>query len=109
MAMRTAFAGLIAAVMIGVVEGVPGLDALIDDLERSGRRRIVLKPFMIVAGDHAMNDMAGDDAQSWKRRLTAAGFEVLPVIEGLGSNDAFADLFVDHIADAARDAGIVLH
>jgi sirohydrochlorin cobaltochelatase len=63
---------------------------------------------MIVAGDHAMNDMAGDEADSWKSILTLAGFEVMPVLEGLGANDAFADIFVSHIKDAAHDAGISL-
>ncbi len=67
-----------------------------------------MRPFMITAGDHATNDMAGPDDDSWKSVLTAAGFEVQPVLIGLGSNDAFAALFVEHIADAARERGIFL-
>jgi sirohydrochlorin cobaltochelatase len=63
---------------------------------------------MITAGDHALNDMAGDDKDSWKSLLSAAGFSVHPVLTGMGSNDAFAFLFVENIADAARERGIAL-
>ena len=65
----------------------------------------MLKPFMIVAGDHAVNDMAGPEADSWQSVLTAEGFTVESVLTGLGDNDAFARLFVDHIADAAKRTG----
>jgi len=63
---------------------------------------------MIVAGDHAMNDMAGDGAKSWKSILKSNGFLVDIVEKGLGENDAFANIFVEHAADAASDAGIEL-
>lgn len=91
---------------VGVVEGFPGIDQVSADLNRFKKGKIVLKPFMIVAGDHAMNDMASAEADSWKNILTQAGFEVMPVLQGLGANDAFADIFVTHIKDAAHDAGI---
>lgn len=93
---------------VGVVEGYPGIDQVYACLEASKKGKVLLKPFMIVAGDHAMNDMAGDGADSWKSMLTRAGLEVIPVLDGLGSNDAFAEIFVSHIKDAAHDAGIVL-
>lgn len=93
---------------IGVVEGTPSLDDLMAGLRRTGLNKVVLRPFMITAGDHAVNDMAGDDKDSWKSQLTAVGFAVHPVLTGLGQNDAFAGLFVEHIADAASEAGIVL-
>jgi len=93
---------------VGVVEGFPGIDQVSVCLNASGKGKVVLKPLMIVAGDHAINDMAGDEADSWKSILTLAGFEVMPVLEGLGANDAFADIFVSHIKDAAHDAGISL-
>jgi sirohydrochlorin cobaltochelatase len=96
------------ATCVGVVEGFPGVDQVSACLNDSKKGKVVLKPFMIVAGDHAMNDMAGDEADSWKSILTQAGFEVMPVLEGLGANDAFADVFVSHIKDAAHDAGILL-
>ena len=91
---------------IGSVEGFPGIEDLASSLSHLKPTKIVLKPFMIVAGDHATNDMAGDEADSWKSILTKQGFEVMPVLQGLGSNDQFAEIFVDHIKDAARDNGI---
>lgn len=93
---------------IGVVEGFPGIEDIVDELKRSGKKKILLKPFMIVAGDHAVNDMSGPEEDSWKMILTREGYEVEPVLEGLGSNDAFADLFVKHIEDTAHERGIEL-
>ncbi len=104
--MRTVYPDVITCV--GVVEGFPGIEQVSAELSPFKKRKLILKPFMIVAGDHAMNDMAGDEADSWKSILTQAGFEVVSVLEGLGSNDAFADVFVSHIKDAAADAGISL-
>ncbi|MEN8190621.1 MAG: sirohydrochlorin cobaltochelatase [Thermodesulfobacteriota bacterium] len=94
---------------VGVVEGYPGIDDILEELKRSDNKKIMLKPFMIVAGDHAVNDMAGEEDDSWKSILEEQGFEVESVLEGLGSNNGFADLFVDHIRDAAEERGIVLH
>ena len=94
---------------IGSVEGYPGIEDVVRFLKHFDGGRILLKPFMIVAGDHAVNDMAGDESDSWKNILAKEGFEVIPVLTGLGSNDAFAAIFVDHIRDAARDHGIDLN
>lgn len=93
---------------IGVVEGAPTLDDLTARLKHVESKKIILKPFMIVAGDHATNDMAGPEVDSWKSVLTAEGYTVDTKLEGLGSNDEFAALFVNHIADVAKDAGILL-
>ena len=92
----------------GAVEGYPGIEDVSRDLKQAQSNKIILKPFMIVAGDHAVNDMAGDDDDSWKTILTRQGISVIPVLKGLGSNDEFAQLFVVHIKDAARDMGIEL-
>ncbi len=94
--------------VLGVVEGHPTLDDVLAKLKAGNNRKVLLKPFMIVAGDHAENDMAGDDQGSWKNILADAGYEVHPIFEGLGSNDAFADIFVQHAKDAAHDNGIEL-
>lgn len=91
---------------IGAVEGFPGIEDVGGYLSRFKSGKIVLKPFMIVAGDHATNDMASDEEDSWKSILTKQGFDVTPVLTGLGSNDKFAQIFVEHIKDAARDNGI---
>jgi sirohydrochlorin cobaltochelatase len=104
--MRELYPDIVA--YIGAVEGYPGLDDVVRYLKHFESGNIVLKPFMIVAGDHAINDMASDEEDSWKSVLTKEGFTVHPVLEGLGSNDAFAQIFVDHIKDAAKDHGIEL-
>lgn len=104
--MRAAYPDM--QISIGVVEGTPSLDDLLPALKGAKAKKIILRPFMITAGDHATNDMAGAEGDSWKSILTAQGYTVQPVLEGLGSNPAFAALFVENIADAARDSGINL-
>ena len=94
--------------VIGNVEGFPAIDDVLGKLTRFGIKKIMLKPCMVVAGDHAINDMASDEEDSWKTILKKNGFEVITVKQGLGEVDAFADIFVQHAADAAADAGIVL-
>ncbi|MCD4721360.1 MAG: sirohydrochlorin cobaltochelatase [Desulfobacula sp.] len=95
---------------VGSVEGYPG----IEDVKKSlGHytpeiNKILLKPLMIVAGDHATNDMASDEEDSWKTILTKAGFDVETILQGLGSNDQFADIFISNIKDAAKASGISL-
>lgn len=96
------------ATFIGVVEGAPALHDFLSHLQNSETKKIILKPFMIVAGDHATNDMAGPEEDSWKSILAKEGFEVQPVLTGLGSNNDFAKIFVAHIADTARQSGIEL-
>ncbi|MFH2091397.1 MAG: sirohydrochlorin cobaltochelatase [Pseudomonadota bacterium] len=94
---------------VGCVEGYPGIEEVKNSLKHDRKNTgILLKPLMIVAGDHAANDMAGEDGASWKNVLTKAGFKVETMLQGLGSNNQFADLFVDHIKDAANDSGIDL-
>jgi len=55
-------------------------------------------PFMSVAGDHAKNDMAGDEDDSWKSILTKAGFECVPVLKGTAEFDNFVQIWVDHLS-----------
>jgi sirohydrochlorin cobaltochelatase len=108
--MREMYPGVMT--YFGLVEGYPGIDEVVEALgdakPKFKTRKIVLKPFMIVAGDHALNDMAGDEEDSWKSVLTAKKYHVIPVMQGLGSNDRFPKIFVDHIRDAAKDADIPL-
>ena len=94
--------------VIGNVEGFPSIEDVMDTLKLQSVTKVVLKPFMVVAGDHAMNDMAGPEEESWQSILEKNGFEVLVVKRGLGEQDDFAEIFVDHAADAARSAGIAL-
>lgn len=95
-------------VYIGTVEGFPALDHVIENLKRDGVKKVLLKPFMTVAGDHAKNDMAGDEKDSWKNILSEEGFTVTTAMEGLGENDAFAAVFAEHLAQTAADNGIIL-
>ncbi|MBU1568407.1 MAG: sirohydrochlorin cobaltochelatase [Proteobacteria bacterium] len=95
-------------IFIGVVEGTPSIDDLLPALKGTKSKKIILKPFMITAGDHAVNDMAGAEGDSWKTILTAEGYSVQPVLEGLGSNPGFVALFVENIADAAKEGGLIL-
>ena len=87
---------------VGTVEATPSLDDVIAAVKAGGYKKVVLRPLMIVAGDHANNDMAGDEDGSWKTEFEKAGFEVTTVVEGLGSVQAIQDLFVAH-AQAAID------
>ncbi len=93
---------------VGVVEGSPSIEDLLPAIQHAGTKKVILKPFMIVAGDHAKNDMAGAEADSWKSILTKEGYEVNTVLEGLGRKDAFAGIFVDHIQDVAKENNITL-
>ena len=88
---------------VGTVEATPSLDDVIAAVKEGGYKKVVLRPLMIVAGDHANNDMAGDEDGSWKTEFEKAGFEVTTVVEGLGSVQAIQDLFVAH-AQAAIDS-----
>lgn len=88
---------------VGTVEATPSLEDMKREADQTGARRVVLQPLMIVAGDHANNDMAGDEDGSWKTEFEKAGFEVTTVVEGLGSVQAIQDLFVAH-AQAAIDS-----
>ena len=84
-------------VVVGTVEGWPTLENAIDELRALGAKHIELRPMMLVAGDHAQNDMAGDDADSWKSHLTAAGFDVHCTVEGLGELEDVQRLYVEHL------------
>ncbi|MBU0946168.1 MAG: sirohydrochlorin cobaltochelatase [Proteobacteria bacterium] len=94
--------------LIGTVEGFPGLEDVRSQLQQAGVNRVLLKPFMVVAGDHVMNDMAGPGEGSWLSVLKKEGFEVIPVSKGLGEDPAFVQIYVSHIAETARDAEISL-
>ncbi len=104
--MRKTYPDLVT--VIGNVEGYPGIEDVTEMLKLYGIKKVILKPFMVVAGDHSINDMAGDEEDSWKSILMKNGFEVVPVTKGLGENDNFANIFVNHAVEAAKEAGIDL-
>lgn len=76
---------------IGNVEGDPELEDVIELLNLYGVKKVILKPFMVVAGDHSINDMASGEEDSWKSILEKNGSEVIAVTKGLGKNDNFAN------------------
>ena len=86
-------------VFIGTVEGEPeetSCEAVIEAVKAAGYTKVALRPLMVVAGDHANNDMAGDDEDSWKSMVEAAGLTVECQIAGLGRIGAVQDLYVAH-------------
>lgn len=85
---------------VGTVEGFPTLESTMSQLTAYGAKKVVLQPLMVVAGDHANNDMAGDEEDSWKTALTEAGYEVECVLEGLGQNAEIRAIYVDHVRAA---------
>lgn len=91
-----------------MVEGFPSYELLFRELARDQVRKVYLKPLMTVAGDHAKNDMAGDEDDSLKSQLLARGIEVEVGLQGLGENKNFAAIFVANIRDAAKDNGLEL-
>lgn len=86
--------------IVGTVEAVPGLLEVKAELGKNGAKRVVLLPFMIVAGDHANHDMAGDEEGSWNRELRDEGYEVECVIRGLGEYRGIREVFVEHVRKA---------
>ena len=88
---------------VGTVEATPSLDDVIAAVKEAGYTTVVLRPLMVVAGDHANNDMAGADDDSWKTMFEAAGFTVNCQISGLGRIADVQALYVAH-AKAAIDA-----
>ncbi|WED28708.1 sirohydrochlorin cobaltochelatase [Vibrio sp. DW001] len=94
---------------VGVVEGHPDFDFILKKIKQDGVDSVTLKPLMVVAGDHATNDMAGDESDSWKVMLSNANIKVTAVFEGLGSKKAIQTIYLNHLKDAANDAGISLN
>lgn len=88
---------------IGTVEGYPELDEVVELLKRKYVKKIHLRPLMLVAGDHAQNDMAGDEEDSWNNVLLSNGFEVEIHIEGLGEYEFIQNKFVNHLREAIEE------
>lgn len=97
---------------LAAVEGTLAFDNILAELKKTNAKRVWLMPFMIVAGDHAKNDMAGDDEDSWKTILTQNGYEVHAVLDGLGSLPGIQAIFMDHTKnshDNIKDGTIISH
>ena len=88
---------------IGTVEAYPDLEQVLAAVKQGSYKRVVLRPLMVVAGDHANNDMAGDDKDSWKSVFEAEGYQVECVLEGLGSLEAIRQMYVAHAQDSINE------
>ncbi|UZP67139.1 sirohydrochlorin cobaltochelatase [Desulfovibrio mangrovi] len=85
---------------VGTVEGAPSLEDVVNELKARKARTVWLMPLMAVAGDHARNDMAGPEPESWKSVLEKEGFTVHTILRGTGEFDAITAIWVDHLRDA---------
>ena len=99
-------------VYIGTVEGEPeetACENVIEAVKEAGYTKVVLRPLMVVAGDHANNDMAGDDDDSWKSQFEASGyFESIDTqISGLGEIEAIQQIYVEHTKNAIDSLGTI--
>lgn len=83
-------------VYIATVEGFPFIKSVIKRLEADRIKKVTLMPFMLVAGDHAQNDMAGDDEESWKTILERKGFAVETRLTGLGEIEKIHQIYIEH-------------
>ena len=94
-------------IFVGTVEGFPSLEDTLKAVKQAKVKKIVLKPLMVVAGDHANNDMCGKK-DSWKRAFEKAHIKVICEIHGLGENPDWINIYINHIKQVAKDNGIIL-
>lgn len=81
---------------VGTVEATPSLDDVLAKVKAGKYKRVILEPLMVVAGDHANNDMAGDEEDSWKTTFEDAGYDVTCLIRGLGENEEIRKIYAEH-------------
>jgi len=89
-------------VFLGTVEGYPTFDDVVAELKEAKVKNVRLIPFMVVAGDHALNDLTGNETDSWKSLLEKDGFNVDFNLRGMGEDDDIAKIFVRHTKDALK-------
>ena len=85
---------------VGTVEFTPGFGPILERVRREKPKKVILAPLMVVAGDHAINDMAGDDPGSWRSQLQALGLETECILRGLGEYPEIRQMYVQHAAAA---------
>ena len=84
-------------IFLGTVEAYPSMETLMKIVKEYDPEKVILAPFMIVAGDHAKNDMAGDNPESWYNQFRAAGFQTETVVKGLGQYPGIRKILVEHL------------
>lgn len=100
---RAAFQEKDELVFLASVEGANSFDAILPQLKEKGVKVVHIAPFMVVAGDHANNDLAGDEDDSWASEIKKAGMEVVPHLQGLGQNAGVRAVYLRHTADTKDD------
>ena len=90
-------------VFVGTVEGYPNFEAVLKRLKRKNIDEVTLAPLMVVAGDHAKNDMTSDEEGSWKSMLEKEGIKVNIYLKGLGENERFNQLYINRIEDLINE------
>ncbi len=86
-------------IFMGTVEGSTMIEDILPKLKANGISKVDLLPFMLVAGDHAANDMASDEDDSWNSILVEEGFQANPIIRGLGELEGIRRIFISHLED----------
>lgn len=90
-------------IFLGTVEAYPSMETLLKMVKEYNPKKVILAPFMIVAGDHAKNDMAGDNPESWYNQFQAAGFQTEAVVKGLGEYAGIRRILVNHLRAIDED------
>lgn len=87
-------------VLVGTVEGYPDIKTILNRLKTRDINTIYITPFMIVAGDHASNDICGDGENTWKTKISCQGYSVKTIFKGLGEYEEIRNIFIEHIKNA---------
>ena len=83
-------------IFVGTVEGYPDLQTVMQEVAAIHASKVFLAPLMVVAGDHAINDLCGEDEDSWKSCFEQAGYQTEPILKGLGEYPAFRRIYLEH-------------
>ncbi|MEG0091215.1 MAG: sirohydrochlorin cobaltochelatase [Oscillospiraceae bacterium] len=86
-------------IFVGTVEGYPDFDLMLKQIQRAGYKKVVITPLMLVAGDHATNDMASEEKTSWKSQFEAVGIKARCVVKGLGEYPEIRKIYCTHTMD----------
>lgn len=92
-----------SGVFVGTVEGFPEIDDILMPLKKRNPKKVKLLPLMIVAGDHAINDMASDEDDSWNSILKSEGYETEVILKGMGEIAEIRDIFKEHMLKAMEE------
>ncbi|MBQ7606804.1 MAG: sirohydrochlorin cobaltochelatase [Desulfovibrionaceae bacterium] len=101
--LRQVFSELDSLTILGSVEGERGFPDILKELRAKNVKKVLLAPFMLVAGDHARNDLAGEEADSWLSKLKAEGYTVSVSLEGLGALPEVSALYIRHARESSDD------